>query len=164
MNAIDTSAQTQQRLLHILQQEKEQTRLLLDLLEQEFQLLKSNPGKALEELLARKRQQLKQVEQSTSAHHRFLQQQGLASNRGGTERYLEQCRDNPSLQAAWGDYLELLQACRKQNETNGGAVALNQRQVNQALNLLLGLGEGNKTYGRSGESRPSRPSSTLGKA
>ncbi len=164
MITMDLRPETQQRLLQILERESEQIRDLLEMLEQEFQLIKTNPGKALEELLTQKRQQLKQVEQSTLAHHRFLQQQGLSSDREGTKSYLEKCLENQSLQTAWNSYLELLQACQKQNEINGGAVALNQRQVNQALNLLLGIGEGNQTYGRSGESRPARPSSTLGKA
>lgn len=161
---MDTQPAKQALFLRILKQENEQAESLLDLLEQEFELLKSAPGKSLETLLAQKKQQLKTVEQSVLAHHQFLQQQGLSADRRGTESYLEACRDYPSLATTWQRHLELLRACRKQNEINGGAVALNQRQVNQALNLLLGLGESNKTYGRSGESRPARPSKTLGKA
>jgi flagellar biosynthesis/type III secretory pathway chaperone len=164
MMPMDDTPNTASHLLQILNQENEQAQKLLALLEHEYQLLKSNPGRELEEVLAQKKQLLKSVEQSVSAHHRFLQQQGLSRDRQGTERYLEQHRHDPSLTAAWERYLELLQACHKQNEINGGAVALNQRQVNQALNLLLGMGDGNKTYGRSGETRPNRPSSTLGKA
>ncbi len=164
MSAPDTSQQAQTLFLGILGRELEQTRVLHELLQQEFQLLKSNPGKELEDLLAQKSAQLKQVEQCVSAHHRFLQQQGLPSDRQGTEHYIGQCPDNAGLSRAWQQQQELLQACSKQNEINGGAVALNQRQVNQALTLLLGLGDSQKTYGRSGESRPARPSKSLGKA
>jgi flagellar biosynthesis/type III secretory pathway chaperone len=159
-----TTPESQSLFLRILNQENEQAENLLDLLEQEFELLKSAPGKSLQSLLSKKKQQLKTVEQSALAHQQFLQQQDLTNDRRGTESYLEACRDNPSLTAAWQRYLELLQACQKQNEINGGAVTLNQRQVNQALNLLLGIGDSNKTYGRSGESHPTRPSKTLGKA
>jgi flagella synthesis protein FlgN len=164
LTVIDTHPDTQTHFLRILNHENEQAQQLLELLEQEFQLLKSAPGKSLEALLAQKKQQLKRVEQSVIAHQQFLKQQGLPNNRQGTESYLEACRDNTSLSMTWQRHLDLLQACQNQNEINGGAVAANQRQVNQALNLLLGLSDSNKTYGRSGESRPSRPSNTLGKA
>lgn len=164
MSATDTSRQAQALFLGILEQEVEQARLLLGLLQQEFELLKANPGTELESLLAQKGAQLKQVEQSVLAHHRFLQQQGLGSDRQGTEEYLQLCPENTALTAAWEQHWELLQACSRQNEINGGAVALNQRQVNQALSLLLGMGDSQKTYGRSGESRSARPSKTLGKA
>ena len=164
MTALDTSQEAQTLFLGILQREAEQTGILHDLLLREFELLKSNPGQELQDLLAQKSEQLKQVEQSVSAHHRFLQGQGLSSDREGTERYISHCQDNPALTAAWKVQQELLTACSKQNEINGGAVALNQRQVNQALNLLLGMGDSQKTYGRSGESKPARPSKTLGKA
>ncbi len=164
MTSPDTHPEAQARFLRILNHTTEQVGILLELLKQEFELLKSSPGDALEALLARKKQQLKTVEQSVATHHQFLKQQGLSSDRRGTESYLEACSDNTSLLETWQRYLELLQACQEQNEINGGAVAANQRQVNQALNLLLDLGDINKTYGRSGESRPSRPSKTLGKA
>jgi len=160
----DNRPETQDQLLRILDHESAQAQALLDLLEEEYRLLSRAPGDSLEALLNRKKQQLKQVEQSASAHHQFLRAQGLSADRRGTEAYLEACGDSPSLQAGWQRYLALIQQCQKQNEINGGAVAVNQRQVNQALNLLLGLGDGNKTYGRSGESQPARPSKTLGKA
>jgi flagella synthesis protein FlgN len=161
---MDANPKTQIRFLQILNQETAQAKQLLDLLQQEFQLLKANPGKALKSLLAQKRSQLKVVEQSVIAHHQFLQQQKLSPDRRGTEAYLEQCGGEPSLTEAWQAYLDMAQACKRQNEINGGAIAVNQRQVNQALTLLLGLGDSNKTYGPSGESRPTRSSKTLGKA
>ncbi len=164
MNAIDTRPETQAQFLSILDRESEQAQILLDLLEQEYRMLGSAPDEALDTLLNRKKQQLAQVEQSASAHHRFLQSQGLSADRRGTEAYLEACGDNPPILVSWQRYVGLIEACQKQNEINGGAVAANQRQVNQALNLLLGLGDGNKTYGRTGESQPARPSKTLGKA
>jgi flagellar biosynthesis/type III secretory pathway chaperone len=164
LTTLDTNPQTQNHFLRILHQETAQAKQLLDLLEQEFHLLKANPGEALQSLLVEKRAQLTKVEQCVTAHHHFLQLQGLSPDRRGTEAYLDQCGEKSSLSAAWTAYLEMAQACKRQNDINGGAVTLNQRQVNQALALLLGLGEGNKTYGPSGESRPVRPSKTLGKA
>ena len=164
MTTLDTQPETQARFLRILSEEAEQAASLLQLLEQEFQLLNATPGDALKKLLEQKKAHLKTIEQTATAHHRFLKQQGLSGDRRGTESYLAACPDNTALPALWQRYLKLLQSCQNQNEINGGAVAVNQRQVNQALNLLLDLGDINKTYGRSGESLPSRPSKTLGKA
>ncbi|MEJ2692587.1 MAG: flagellar protein FlgN [Candidatus Thiodiazotropha sp.] len=129
---MDNRPQSQIRFLQILNHESEQAQSLLDLLKREYELLKSNPGKELEKLLAQKQQQMKTVEQSVLAHHRFLQQQDLSSDRRGTESYLAQCRNNPSLAEAWESYVALLQACHKQNEINGGAVTINQRQSRSA--------------------------------
>ena len=164
MTTPDTQPEAQARFLRILNDEAEQAAGLLELLEQEFELLASAPGDALEKLLELKKARLKTIEQTADAHHRFLQQQGLSGDRRGTESYLAACPDNATLHEHWRRYLTLLQSCQNQNAINGGAVAVNQRQVNQALNLLLDLGNVNKTYGRSGESLPSRPSKTLGKA
>ena len=141
-----------------------QAQALLDLLEQEYQLLLSPPSKALETLLTEKQRLLKLVEQGVVAHNRFLQQQGLSADRHGTESYLDSLDDKGELQTAWNHYLELAAACRRQNEINGGAVELNQRQVSQAMNILLGVNDGNKTYGRSGQSRSTNASNSLGKA
>jgi flagellar biosynthesis protein FlgN len=148
----------------ILNDEIEQAQRLLDLLEQEYQLLLSSPSTALETLLSEKERLLQSVEQSVAAHHRFLQAQGLSPDRLGTESYLSASHDDHGLEERWNRYIELVEACRKQNEINGGAVELNQRQVNQALSILLGISDGNKTYGRSGQSRPTNTSNSLGKA
>jgi flagellar biosynthesis protein FlgN len=148
----------------ILNTEIEQAQRLLDLLEQEYQLLLSSPSTALETLLTEKKRLLRSVEQSVAAHHRFLQQQGFGADGQGTEAYLGASDGDPELTQTWRRYIELVEACRKQNEINGGAVALNQRQANQALHILLGISDGNKTYGRSGQSKPSNPSKSLGKA
>lgn len=148
----------------ILNNEIGQVQSLLELLEREYQLLLSSPSKALETLLADKQRLLTLVEQGVAAHNRFLLQQGYSADRAGTESYLHACGDNRELLAQWNRYLELVEACRSQNEINGGAVALNQRQVSLALNILLGIGDGNKTYGRSGQSRSTSTPNSLGKA
>ncbi|MEJ2590466.1 MAG: flagellar protein FlgN [Candidatus Thiodiazotropha sp.] len=161
---MNDAANTQTAFAAILDNGIGQAQALLALLEQEYQLLLSPPSKALETLLTEKQRLLKRVEQGVVAHNRFLQQQGLSADRHGTESYLDTLDDSRELQAAWNRYLDLAAACRRQNEINGGAVELNQRQVSQALNILLGVNDGNKTYGRSGQSRPTNASNSLGKA
>jgi len=160
---MDTSPEAQSALIRILSHEVEQTQRLLELLLREYQLLQSSPGKALEELLDEKRLQLEAMETSVGEQQRFLRQQDLPCDRKGTLDYLEAC-GNPHLTEIWQGLESLLRKCQKQNRINGGAVTLNQRQTKQMLEILLGLGEGNKTYGPSGESRPVNSPNSLGKA
>jgi flagellar biosynthesis/type III secretory pathway chaperone len=151
----------QNAFLNLLKLECEQTQSLLNLLEREHELLRARPSEALTKLQAEKKELLKRVETSAIQHRQFLIQQGLSADRSGTESFIE---EDALLQAQWKAYLVLLEKCQKQNEINGGAVELNQRHVNQALNILLGMGNSQKTYGPSGEARPTNASKSLGKA
>ncbi|MCU7806709.1 MAG: flagellar protein FlgN [Candidatus Thiodiazotropha sp. (ex Semelilucina semeliformis)] len=158
---MDANPEAQSAFIDLLRLEIEQTQRLLDLLQQEYQLLQAAPSEALKKLQTEKKIQLEAVEKSATKHRQFLLKQGLTADRQGTETFID---DNTELLGAWKQYLTLLEKCQKQNDINGGAVELNQRQVNQALSILLGMGNANKTYGPSGESRPTNPSKSLGKA
>jgi len=161
---MDVHTASQAEFIRILNLEIDQAQCLLDLLAQEYRLLQTAPGKPLEDLLNEKRQQLKTVEESVTKHHRFLQQQNLSCDRAGTLAFIEAGSDNQLLSDTWERFESLLQACQKQNQINGGAVTLNQRQTKQMLDILLGISSGNKTYGRTGESRSVNSPNSLGKA
>ncbi|ODB87759.1 hypothetical protein A3194_08405 [Candidatus Thiodiazotropha endoloripes] len=156
--------QQQMSFVRIVQTETELTQQLLNLLRQEFELLKSPPSKKLEELLAQKQQQLQQIEQSAIQHNQLLASLGFTPDRKGTEAFIQQSPDNAQLQEQWNKFTSLLEACQKQNEINGGAVQLNQHQVAHALDVLRGFANSDKTYGPGGESRPTSSSKSLGKA
>lgn len=158
------STEALKAFLGILQNEIEQAQQLLDLLRKEYALLQKGSAENLQDLLEQKKQQLKKVEAAVATHNHFLEQQGLSVDRRGTETYIQGCIDNEPLNQAWQQFSLLLQACHKQNETNGGAVQLNQRHVTQTLDILRGLSQGDKTYGPSGESKPNTTSKSLGKA
>ncbi|MCG7903769.1 MAG: flagellar protein FlgN [Candidatus Thiodiazotropha weberae] len=156
--------QQQMSFVRIVQTETELTQQLLNLLRQEFELLKSPPSKKLEELLAQKQQQLQQIEQSAIQHNQLLAYLDFTPDRKGTEAFIQQSPDNAQLQEQWNKFTSLLEACQKQNEINGGAVQLNQHQVAHALDVLRGFANSDKTYGPGGESRPTSSSKSLGKA
>ncbi|MCG7927067.1 MAG: flagellar protein FlgN [Candidatus Thiodiazotropha taylori] len=156
--------QQQMSFVRIVQTEAELSQQLLNLLRQEFELLKSPPSKKLEELLAQKQQQLQQIEQSVLQHNQLLASLGFDPDRKGTEAFIQQCPDNPQLREQWRQLTSLLEECQKQNEINGGAVQLNQHQVAHALDVLRGFADSDKTYGPGGESRPTSSSKSLGKA
>ncbi|MCU7920182.1 MAG: flagellar protein FlgN [Candidatus Thiodiazotropha sp. (ex Dulcina madagascariensis)] len=158
------STEVEAAFSRILDIEIEQTQRLLDLLSREYELLQTSSPQSLQELLDKKKRQLETVETSVTAHNRFLEQQGFSSDRQGTEAFLQTCGDSAQPVEKWRRLITLLEACRKQNETNGGAVQLNQRHVTQALDILRGISERDKTYGPSGESKPTTTSKSLGKA
>jgi flagella synthesis protein FlgN len=156
--------QQQLDFARILQTEAELTQQLLQLLRQEFELLKSSPSKKLEELLGQKKQQLQQNEQCAQQHNQLLVSLGYTPDRKGTGDFIQQCPQKAQLQERWDQLSDLLEQCRKQNEINGGAVQLNQHQVSHALDVLRGFANSDKTYGPGGESRPTSSSKSLGKA
>ena len=84
--------QQQMSFVRIVQTEAELSQQLLNLLRQEFELLKSPPSKKLEELLAQKQQQLQQIEQSVLQHNQLLASLGFDPDRKGTEAFIQQCR------------------------------------------------------------------------
>jgi flagellar biosynthesis/type III secretory pathway chaperone len=150
--------------IEIVQNEIEQSQRLLDLLRTEYTLLQKGSPQALQQLTEEKKQQLKQVETAVLNHNHFLKQQGYSPDREGTEAYLKQSGDNDRTEETWQRFISLLETCHKQNALNGGAVQLNQRHVNQTLDILKGIGQRDKTYGPGGESRPNTTSKSLGKA
>ncbi|MES9826985.1 MAG: flagellar protein FlgN [Candidatus Thiodiazotropha sp.] len=150
--------------IEILHNEIEQSQRLLDLLRTEYTLLQKGPPQALQESITEKREQLKRVDAAVATHNRFLEQQGYAADRQGTETYIQQCSNLESTSETWHRFITLLEACHKQNEINGGAVQLNQRHVAQTLDILKGISQRDKTYGPSGESKPNSTSKSLGKA
>jgi flagellar biosynthesis/type III secretory pathway chaperone len=158
------SPEQQATFLKILNHEIEQIQQLLGLLKQEYELLKQPPSKALDDLLEIKKRLLIQVDQSTKQHNNLLNRLGLTTDRKGNDEFIQQCPDKSGLKERWSHFSSLLESCQKQNEINGGAVRLNQHQVTQALDILRGLANGDKTYGPGGEARPTSSSKSLGKA
>jgi flagellar biosynthesis/type III secretory pathway chaperone len=148
----------------IVENEIEQSQRLLDLLHAEYTLLQKESPQALQKLTEEKKQQLKQVEAAVLNHNRFLEQQELSTDRKGTEAFIEKAGKDQLMVDTWHRFTSLLEACQKQNEINGGAVQLNQRHVTQTLDILKGISQQDKTYGRSGESKPTSTSKSLGKA
>jgi flagellar biosynthesis/type III secretory pathway chaperone len=148
----------------VVENEIEQSQRLLDLLKSEYTLLQKESPQALQKLTEEKKQQLKQVETAALNHNRFLKQLGFSADRTGTEAFIQQFGNNELVTDTWYRFISVLEACQKQNQINGGAVQLNQRHVTQTLDILKGISQQDKTYGRSGESKPTSTSKSLGKA
>jgi flagellar biosynthesis/type III secretory pathway chaperone len=156
--------QQQSAFVQILHNETDLSQQLLNLLRQEYELLKSPPSDKLQELLQQKQHKLQQIEQSVQQHNQLMSSLGYSQDRKGTEDFIQQCPDREQLQTHWSQFTSLLEQCQKQNVINGGAVQLNQHQVAHALDVLRGFANSDKTYGPGGESRPTNSSKSLGKA
>ena len=148
----------------IIEAESIQTEGLLALLRQEHNLLQQNSPEALEQIAAVKQKQLQLLELTAQGKHDFLQRQGLSPDRQGAVTYIAAMPESSQIRHYFRILQEMLEASRAQNEINGGIVALNRRRVSNALDLLQSSRQGQKTYGRSGESRTSRLSNSFGKA
>jgi flagellar biosynthesis/type III secretory pathway chaperone len=161
---MNNPSETSKVFIKIVEREIEQSQRLLDLLRSEYDLLQKGSAQALQGLTEEKKQQLKQVETAVLKHNRFLEQLGFSADRQGTEAFIRQSGEDERVVDAWHRFSSLLEACQKQNVINGGAVQLNQRHVTQTLDILKGISQREKTYGPSGESKPTSTSKSLGKA
>jgi flagellar biosynthesis/type III secretory pathway chaperone len=148
----------------IVEKEIEQSQRLLGLLKSEYTALQKESPQALQKLTEEKKQQLKQVETAALNHNRFLKQLGFTADRKGSEAFIQQSGNKELVTDTWHRFISVLEACQKQNQINGGTVQLNQRHVTQTLDILKGISQQDKTYGRSGESKPTSTSKSLGKA
>lgn len=155
---------TEQQLSSIFQSEIEETRVLLELLNEEHQLLQQPDPGALKKLTERKQQQIESLEKTVARQIDFLKQQKLPLNRQGIETYLGSIPLDDPIHQQWQLLEQHLENGKRQNEVNGIMLAQSRHQFANALNLLLGFSRGQNTYGSSGESRSTHPSKLLGSA
>jgi flagellar biosynthesis/type III secretory pathway chaperone len=151
-------------LFTILQHGIREAETLLELLDEEQRLLRGTDPGALERLTQRKQQQIENLEVVVVRQDAFLQQQGLPPGPSGMQGYLDGAAVDDAIKRSWTEFVDKLARCRKQNTLNGALLVQSQRQISHALQLLLGAGEANRTYGPSGEARSNQTANSLGKA
>jgi len=147
-----------------LEAELECAQALLVTLEHEYDVLTGSDSEEIEQATARKQQQM--IEMTALLAHRdhFLKQQGLAPGKAGTEELIGRASENSVVVGNWQTLQKVASKLRRRNETNGGIIAMGQRHVQQALNIVTGhTGESN-TYGREGNQQARRSPQTLAKA
>ncbi len=147
-----------------LESELECAKALLITLEHEYDALTGSDPEVIERVTARKQQQM--VEMTALLAHRdhFLRQQGLAPGKAGTEELIGHLSNDSPAIGNWQALEKMASKLQLCNETNGGIIAIGQRHVQQALNIITGhTGESN-TYGREGNQQLRRSPQTLAKA
>ena len=147
------------RLLQMLSAELESARNLLQLLEQEHQVLIKGEAEAIRSISAHKQTQIKLLSDQLLVRDRFLTAHQLPAGKEGTDLFIQQAPAGSATAKCWAQVQDLATRLNDRNEINGGIVALAQRHVSQALNILTCHTEQNSTYGPAGQQAGRAPQS-----
>ena len=154
-----------QQLRALLEQQRDTSRKLLQILAQEHAALSGNDLQELETILAAKQQYLAQLE-TLSQEYLELMRRHSSPHKDGIAASLRHCDPQGTwgLEPLWRQVEGLLTRCRDENNTNGKIIALSHHQVQQALAILRNGEVGSESCYSSTGNRPAAASSrTLGK-
>lgn len=128
---------TPQQLRSLLQQQRDTTHKLLQILAEEHAALSGNDLQDLETILAAKQQFMAQLEASSQE---YLELSGRlsASPKTGITILLKQCDPQGAwgLEPLWRQVEKLLSQCRQKNNVNGKIITLSHRHIQRALEIL----------------------------
>ncbi|MCB1752185.1 MAG: flagellar protein FlgN [Gammaproteobacteria bacterium] len=147
------------RLSKLLAVELESARTLLHILEQEHQALVNGESEEISAISEQKQTHIKSFGEQLLLRDRFLTGHQLPTGSAGTDLFVEQVPADSELALRWRQMQELAVRLNDCNEINGGIVALAQRHVRQALNILTCHTEQNSTYGPAGQQMGRSPQS-----
>ena len=148
-----------QQLSELLSAELESACKLLALLEQEHQLLVKGEAEAIRSISEQKQAQIRQFNGQLLVRDRFLTVHQLPPGREGTDLFLQEIPQEESIRKCWSQIQKLAAELNDRNEVNGTIVALAQRHVRQALNLLTGRTDQSNTYSPAGQQSAQLPQS-----
>lgn len=120
--------------------------LLENALEQETAALSERQVDALNEAVANKLQIAQSLEQLTREQNQLLSDAGFDLNAEGLQAYLHVWDPQGLVRPQWQQLQVIMERCRQLNQVNGGAVALQQRQVQQAIHALRGADNSTELY------------------
>ena len=127
-----------QRLLTLLEAQRQDAAHMLEVLLQEFNALKGNDLQAFEQAMDIKLKHLGELEQKEQSSLPELEKIiGTPCNRQQLEAFIINSRD-ARLLAGWQSLHATLKQCHEQNLLNQRVLAASHAQVQQALNLLRG--------------------------
>jgi len=142
----------QQQLSQLLAAEIKETYQLLDILVEEHQALSSSDPDLIASSSAKKLDVLKRVEQHHTQRAHFLSSIGLSSSNEEMDTLIKRLPKESLLVTQWQELQDLAEKLHRQNEINGGVIALTQRHITLALDILSGKANiTSTTYGRSGQ-------------
>jgi flagella synthesis protein FlgN len=135
---------------------------LVAVLQQEQQALVEGDVDRLETLASSKAELLRQLAGLADKHNRYLARQGLRPDRGGMKTWLAKSAD-AKVAAAWSESLQLAEAVRQLNQTNGAMITARLNHNQEALAALLGAASAASLYGRDGQTLRSSGGRPLGR-
>jgi len=147
------------QLMQLLSAELERARNLHQTLEQERQILVKGDPSAIRSISEKKQAQISALGEQLLLRDRFLAAHQLPAGKEGTELFIKQMADGSGVEKCWNQIQQLAIELNDRNEVNGGIVALAQRHVHQALDILTCQTEKNPTYGPAGQQTNRSPQS-----
>lgn len=135
-------------LVNVLNDETLVTTQLLELLRQEYAVLKTRNVADLEKLTGEKQTCMERLQQLTERMTSHLRQRGFGTDAAGMEAYIAS-QEPPArqrLQTSWETLRDMATQARRQNEVNGAIITASRSHVEQALALLRGPDPQNYVY------------------
>lgn len=125
--------------------------LLETALEQETVALSERQLDALNEAVANKLRSAESLEQLTREQNTLLDNAGFNPDAEGMQACLHVWDSQAQLQSQWEQLQAIMQRCRQLNQINGGALQLQQQQVQSALHMLRGADQSTELYDPRGQ-------------
>lgn len=151
-------------LASLIANELEMAKTMLELLKSEHTALKSENPDSIKATSQQKLKHMQLMEQSIGQRNRFLQQLQLSADEQGVAEAVAAASQHSQLNANWNNLKEIAKELQKQNEINGGIIAIGQRRVKQALDILSGKENLTGTYSQQGETEYSKSNNLHTKA
>jgi flagella synthesis protein FlgN len=158
------SSDQRNRLAAMLAAELSESSRLQEILQREFDILGKDDPDKIGAISKEKLAQMQQLAQRLTERDAFLNELGLPNGKQGTDLLLQGLPQQSELASRWAQLQDLGEQLKKQNEINGNIVAVSQRQVRQALDVLSGKTGAPQTYSREGETRSTAQQNSLAKA
>lgn len=136
---------------HKLHEENRTARLLLDLLKQEQSQLVAADIDALTALTAEKTRLVARMSELAEERHAALASAGYAATEQGMQAWLDSLQP-PTARQSWKELLELAQAAKEINRSNGMLIGKHLARNQSALTVLKGGPQGQALYGPNGQS------------
>ena len=137
--------------------------LLLDLLSQERDALKTRNADALEVILKNKTETLIRLDNSAKTRTLWAQQSNIDISDKGWTQLLQQLKQ-PEIVESWRKLKELIDECKKSNEINGKLLSRNQKTLSSLIDVMRGKTTNNSLYNAYGSSASGTASMKVGEA
>jgi len=122
---------------------------MFDLLEEESNSLRSRDVDNIQAVASRKQGLADSINALTAKQKSLLQAAGFSADAAGMALLLKQTTDEADSQV-WQDLLRMTAECKHRNEVNGAYLALLERYVESALDIIAGSPSLSETYGPKG--------------
>lgn len=156
--------QQREALASLIASELEMAESMLELLKNEHAALTAENPDSIKAASQEKLQHMQLMEQNIRQRNQFLQRLELTTDEQGIETAVAAAGQSSQLNSNWNNLKEIAKELQKQNEINGGIIAIGQRRIKQALDILSGKESLTGTYSQNGETEYSKSNNLHTKA